>query len=70
MAWLSQWSVACAAAALCSVLLVACADKKDGVAKSAYAYVNHPKLKDVILVRRGLNNSKLSVRIKGAAWNG
>jgi len=46
------------------------ADKKDGVAKSAYAYVNHPKLKDVILVRRGLNNSKLSVRIKGAAWNG
>jgi hypothetical protein len=46
------------------------ADKKNGVAKSAYAYVNHVKLKDVIRVRRGLNNTKLSVRIKGAKWNG
>ena len=46
------------------------ADKKDGVAKSAYAYVDQPKLKGVMKVRRGLNNTSLSVRIKGAKWSG
>lgn len=46
------------------------ADNKDGLAKSAYAYVDQPKMKGVIKVRRGLNNTTLSVRIKGAAWNG
>lgn len=46
------------------------ADNKNGVAKSAYAYADHPKLKGVFKVRRGLNNTSLSVRIKGAAWTG
>ena len=46
------------------------ADKKDGLAKSAYAYADHPKLKGVIKVRRGLNNTLMSVLIKGAPWNG
>jgi hypothetical protein len=45
------------------------ADKKDGVAKSFYAFVDS-KPKGVMRVRRGLNNSPLSVRIKGAKWNG
>jgi hypothetical protein len=45
------------------------ADKKDGVARSFYAYVDsNPK--GVILVRRGLNDSTLRVRIKGAKWRG
>ncbi len=46
------------------------ADKKNGVAKSAYAFADKPKAKGVIWVRRGLNNGKISVRIKGAKWNG
>ena len=56
------------------------ADKKDGVAKSAYAYVDQPQPQPkgkpkpqpngVFKVRRGLNNTPLFVRIKGAAWNG
>ena len=46
------------------------ADKKNGVAKSAYAYADHPKLKGVIKVRRGLNNTPLNVRVKGAKWSG
>jgi len=45
------------------------ADKKDGVAKSFYAFADS-NLKGVMRVRRGLNNSPLSVRIKGAKWNG
>ena len=46
------------------------ADNKSGLAKSAYAYADHPKLKGVLKVRRGLNNTALNVRIKGAAWHG
>ena len=56
------------------------ADKKDGVAKSAYAFVDqlppktkanpNPKPNGVFKVRRGLNNTGLFVRIKGAAWSG
>jgi len=46
------------------------ADKKSGVAKSVYAYANHPKFKGVLKVRRGLNNTPLSVKIKGATWSG
>ena len=46
------------------------ADKKSGVAKSAYAYADHPKLKAVIKVRRGLDNSSIGVKIKGAKWSG
>ena len=46
------------------------ADGRSGLAKSAYAYADHPKLKDVLKVRRGLDNSPLNVRIKGAAWSG
>lgn len=45
-------------------------DKKSGLAKSAYVYHDHPKLKGVVRVRRGLNNTPLSVRIKGARWSG
>jgi len=45
------------------------ADKKSGVAKSFYAYVDS-KPKGVMLVRRGLNGTTLSVRIKGAKWSG
>jgi hypothetical protein len=46
------------------------ADKKNGVAKSVYAYADKAKAKGVFRVRRGLNNGKLSVRIKGAKWSG
>ena len=46
------------------------ADQKNGVAKSVYAYADQPRLKGVIKVRRGLNNTPLNVRIKGAAWTG
>jgi hypothetical protein len=45
------------------------ADKKEGVAKSFYAYVDY-KPKGVMRVRRGLNGSALSVRIRGAKWAG
>lgn len=44
------------------------ADNKSGLARSAYAYADHPKLKGVLKVRRGLNGTTLNVRIKGAAW--
>ena len=46
------------------------ADNKSGLAKSAYAYVDHPKFKGVLKVRRGLNNGPLNVRVKGAKWGG
>jgi len=44
------------------------ADGKDGVAKSTYAYADYKPQKGVIRVRRGLNNSPLNVRIRGAKW--
>ena len=46
------------------------ADKKSGLAKSFYAYVDLKSQKGVMRVRRGLDNSLLSVRIKGAKWSG
>ena len=46
------------------------ADNKNGVAKSAYAYVDKAKAKGVFRVRRGLNNGRIGVRIKGATWSG
>lgn len=44
------------------------ADQESGLAKSFYAYVDQAKLKGVMRVRRGLNGTALSVRIKGAKW--
>jgi hypothetical protein len=43
-------------------------DGKNGLARSFYAYMDHPHLAGVIRVHRGLNGSTMNVRVKGAPW--
>jgi hypothetical protein len=44
------------------------ADGKTGLARSYYAYVDHPQLPGVFRMHRGLNGSLINVRVKGLAW--
>src|SRR5262249_51602002 len=40
-------------------------DHKSGLSRSFYAYMDHPKLKGVIRVHRGLNGGRMNVRGRG-----
>jgi len=44
------------------------ADGKTGLARSYYAYVDHPHLPAVFRMHRGLNGGLISVRVKGLPW--
>jgi hypothetical protein len=43
-------------------------DSKTGLARSFYAFVDHPQQAGVVRVHRGLNGKTMNVRVKGAPW--